>query len=73
MIHTTQPNGSRCGGTLIPIGDLAGCPDCGLVGVPYIPAKRGRCHCVKCGLIRYRKHEAAPGSPCETQPGRLAC
>ncbi len=39
MIHTTQPNGTRCGGTLIPIAGVAGCPDCGQVGVPYIPPK----------------------------------
>ncbi len=52
MIHTTQPNGIRCGGTLIPrgsavplgdkafpAGELRRCPDCGLVGVPYIPPK----------------------------------
>ncbi len=42
MIHTTQPNGTRCGGTLIPIGELAGCPDCGQVGYPYIPAPKTR-------------------------------
>ncbi len=47
MIHTTQPNGTRCGGTLIPYGpwvsgltaDLHSCEECGQVGVPYIPPK----------------------------------
>ncbi len=48
MIHTTQPNGTRCGGTLIPCltpwgslmrPSLSRCIKCGQVGYPYIPPK----------------------------------
>ncbi len=44
MIHTTQSDGSRCGGKLIHVGppfetDLRRCTKCGQVGVPYIPPK----------------------------------
>ncbi len=51
MIHTTQPNGGRCGGTLIPCltpwgslmrPSLSRCIKCGQVGVPYIPAPKTR-------------------------------
>ncbi len=50
MIHTSRFDGTRCGGTLVPYGpkplghgaEHHRCPDCGQVGIPYIPAPKTR-------------------------------